>query len=34
MGVEAALDADDYLSERERAGELYEGEVDAAAADD
>ena len=34
MGVEAALDADDYLSERERAGELYEGEVGAAAADD
>ncbi|MFC6753908.1 NAD(P)/FAD-dependent oxidoreductase [Halorubrum tibetense] len=34
MGVMAALDADDYLSERERAGELYEPEVDAAAADD
>ncbi|MFC7187545.1 NAD(P)/FAD-dependent oxidoreductase [Halorubrum yunnanense] len=34
MGVQAALDADDYLSERERAGELYESEVDAAAADD
>ncbi|MDZ5812138.1 FAD-dependent oxidoreductase, partial [Halorubrum sp. AD140] len=34
MGVEAALDADDYLTERERAGELYESEVDAAAADD
>ncbi|TKX68598.1 NAD(P)/FAD-dependent oxidoreductase [Halorubrum sp. GN11GM_10-3_MGM] len=34
MGVKAALDADEYLSERERAGELYEGEVDAAAADD
>jgi thioredoxin reductase (NADPH) len=34
MGVQAALDADDYLSERERAGELYEAEVDAAAADD
>jgi thioredoxin reductase (NADPH) len=34
MGVMAALDADDYLSERERTGELYEGEVDAAAADD
>ncbi|WP_418284078.1 NAD(P)/FAD-dependent oxidoreductase [Halorubrum sp. DTA46] len=34
MGVEAALDADDYLSERERAGELYEDAVDAAAADD
>ncbi len=34
MGVMAALDADDYLSERERAGELYEAEVDAAAADD
>jgi len=34
MGVKAALDADEYLSERERAGELYEGEVDAATADD
>ena len=34
MGVKAALDADEYLSERERAGELYEGAVDAAAADD
>ena len=34
MGVKAALDADEYLSERERAGELYEAEVDAAAADD
>jgi len=34
MGVKAALDADEYLSERERAGELYEGELDAAAADD
>ena len=34
MGVKAALDADEYLTERERAGELYEGEVDAAAADD
>jgi thioredoxin reductase (NADPH) len=36
MGVKAALDADDYLSERERLGELYEGEADAdaAAADD
>ncbi|GAB7009971.1 NAD(P)/FAD-dependent oxidoreductase [Halorubrum trueperi] len=34
MGCEAALDADEYLTERERAGELYEGEVDAAAADD
>ena len=32
MGVQAALDADDYLSERERADELYEGEVDADAA--
>ncbi|OYR44444.1 MULTISPECIES: NAD(P)/FAD-dependent oxidoreductase [unclassified Halorubrum] len=34
MGVKAALDVDEYLTERERAGELYEGEVDAAAADD
>ena len=34
MGVKAALDADEYLSERERAGELYDGAVDAAAADD
>ncbi|WP_435074790.1 NAD(P)/FAD-dependent oxidoreductase [Halorubrum sp. HHNYT27] len=34
MGVKAALDADEYLTERERAGELYEAEVDAAAADD
>jgi thioredoxin reductase (NADPH) len=34
MGVKAALDADEYLTERERAGELYEPEVDAAAADD
>jgi len=34
MGVKAALDVDEYLTERERAGELYEPEVDAAAADD
>ncbi|MES3161641.1 MAG: FAD-dependent oxidoreductase [Halorubrum sp.] len=34
MGVKAALDADDYLSERERAGELREPEIDAATADD
>ena len=34
MGVKAALDADEYLSDLERAGELYEGDVDAAAADD
>jgi thioredoxin reductase (NADPH) len=34
MGVKAALDADEYLSERERADELYEAEVDPAAADD
>ena len=34
MGCQAALDADEYLSERERAGELYEPEPDAAAADD
>ena len=34
MGVKAALDADDYLSDLERAGELYENEVDAATADD
>jgi thioredoxin reductase (NADPH) len=34
MGVKAALDADEYLTERERAGELYEPAADAAAADD
>ena len=34
MGVMAALDADDYLSDLERAGELYEPEIDAATADD
>jgi thioredoxin reductase (NADPH) len=32
MGCEAALDADEYLTERERAGELYEVEADADAA--
>ena len=34
MGVKAALDADDYLSERERAGELYEPVPVAAEGDD
>jgi len=34
MGVKAALDADEYLSAREQAGELFETDVDAAAADD
>ena len=34
MGCQAALDADEYLSERDRAGELYEAEPDAATADD
>jgi len=34
MGVKAALDVDEYLTERERAGELYEPTADAAAADD
>ncbi|MFC6771448.1 NAD(P)/FAD-dependent oxidoreductase, partial [Halorubrum pallidum] len=34
MGCQAALDADEYLTERERADELYEAEVDAATADD
>ena len=34
MGVKAALDADDYLSERERAGELHEPAPVAAEGDD
>ncbi|MFW5917813.1 MAG: NAD(P)/FAD-dependent oxidoreductase, partial [Halorubrum sp.] len=34
MGCQAALDADEYLTERERAGELHEDAADAAAADD
>ena len=34
MGVKAALDADDYLSELERAGELYEPAPVAAESDD
>jgi len=34
MGCQAALDADEYLTERERAGELYEPTADAATADD
>ena len=34
MGVKAALDADDYLSELERAGELYEPAPVAAEGDD
>jgi len=33
MGVRP-LDADEYLTERERAGELYEPTADAATADD
>jgi len=34
MGVKAALDADEYLSGLAQAGELFEADVDAAAADD